>query len=100
MTYTEEGLRVRCLQNLHLSTSTVLTANDIVIQGDRMQVVADADIVVFDYATVADLATFEGANQLATGVQTVLVNGGVIASDGKLVLDAPFGRSIQNAQID
>jgi N-acyl-D-glutamate deacylase len=64
----------------------------------RIQVGMDADIVVFDPATVADMGTYENANQPTVGVQTVLVNGGVVVSDGELVLDAPFGRPIRNAQ--
>jgi N-acyl-D-glutamate deacylase len=66
----------------------------------RLQVGMDADIVVFDPATVADLATYENANQLTVGVQTVLVNGGVVVSDGELVLDAPFGRPIRREQLN
>lgn len=63
----------------------------------RLQIGMDADIVVFDPATVADLATFEDANQPAVGVQTVLVNGGSVVRDSKLVLDAAFGRPIRRA---
>ncbi len=66
----------------------------------RLQVGMDADIVVFDPATVADLATFENANQLTVGVQTVIVNGGFAVRDGELVLDAPHGRPIRNAVAD
>lgn len=63
----------------------------------RIQVGMDADIVVFDPATVADLATFDNANQLTVGVQSVLVNGGFVVRDGELVLSAPHGRPIRNA---
>jgi len=63
----------------------------------RIQVGMDADIVVFDPVTVADLATFANANQRTVGVQTVLVNGGFAVRDGELVLDAPYGRPIRNA---
>jgi len=66
----------------------------------RIQVGMDADIVVFDPATIADLATFDNANQLTVGVQTVLVNGGFAVRDGELVLDAPHGRPIRNAVMD
>ena len=34
-----------------------------------------ADIVVFDPATIRDLATFEKPNQLSEGMEYVLVNG-------------------------
>ncbi|MDF2233158.1 amidohydrolase family protein [Albimonas sp. CAU 1670] len=61
----------------------------------RLQVGMDADIVVFDPATIADRATFENSNRPAVGVQTVLVNGGVVVRDGELVLDAPHGRPIR-----
>jgi N-acyl-D-glutamate deacylase len=63
----------------------------------RVQVGMDADIVVFDPATIADRATFANANQPTVGVQTVLVNGGFSVRDGELVLDAPYGRPIRNA---
>lgn len=61
----------------------------------RLQVGMDADIVVFDPALIADRATFENANQPATGVQTVLVNGAFVVRDGALVLDADAGQSIR-----
>lgn len=65
----------------------------------RLQIGMDADIVVFDPKTVADLATFENANQPATGVETVLVNGGFVVRDGELVLDGAHGRAIRR-QVD
>ncbi|WP_282121147.1 amidohydrolase family protein [Ruegeria atlantica] len=66
----------------------------------RIQIGMDADIVVFDPATITDNATFENANQPATGVQTVIVNGGVVVRDGELVLDAPHGRPIRRPLAD
>jgi N-acyl-D-amino-acid deacylase len=42
-----------------------------------------ADVVVFDPATIQDHAAFENAQQLATGVQYVFVNGGLALDDGK-----------------
>ena len=42
-----------------------------------------ADVVVFDPKTIADHATFESAQQLATGVRDVLVNGTVVLREGQ-----------------
>ena len=43
-----------------------------------------ADVVVFDPATVRDLATFEQPNQLAQGMDYVLVNGVPVIDAGKM----------------
>ncbi len=57
-----------------------------------------ADIVVFDPATVRDLATFEQPNQLSEGMEYVLVNGTAVIAHGHmtgalpgLVLRGPGG---------
>jgi N-acyl-D-amino-acid deacylase len=42
-----------------------------------------ADIVVFDPARVRDLDTFENPNQLAQGLEDVVVNGVPVIDQGK-----------------
>jgi len=53
-----------------------------------------ADVVVFDPATIQDHATYINPHQLATGVRTVLVNGG-IALDGGKATGAHTGRIVR-----
>ncbi|HEY0512915.1 MAG TPA: D-aminoacylase [Thermoanaerobaculia bacterium] len=43
-----------------------------------------ADVVVFDPATIKDLATFENPNQLSQGMDYVLVNGVPVIDGGKM----------------
>jgi len=52
-----------------------------------------ADIVVFDPNTIADRATYAVPDQLAVGVDDVLVNGGFAFRDGKAT-GAPTGRVV------
>jgi N-acyl-D-glutamate deacylase len=66
----------------------------------RLQEGMDADIVVFDPETISDVGTYEKPNQPAVGVQTLLVNGGLVVQNGKLILDAPHGQPIRRATAD
>ena len=59
----------------------------------RIRVGADADITVFDPATVVDKATYEEPLQYSEGIQFVLVNGTLVVKDGKLVEGVFPGRA-------
>jgi N-acyl-D-amino-acid deacylase len=48
-----------------------------------------ADAVVFDPATVRDLATFDNPNQLSEGMEYVLVNGAPVIERGKMTGELP-----------
>ena len=48
-----------------------------------------ADVVVFDPATIADRSTFADPNQLAVGMQWVLVNGVPVIADGAMTAALP-----------
>jgi N-acyl-D-amino-acid deacylase len=66
--------------------------------GDRgvLKVGMWADVVVFDPATVRDLATFDKPNQLSEGMQWVLVNGVPVIADAKATGALP-GRVLRGA---
>jgi N-acyl-D-amino-acid deacylase len=55
-----------------------------------------ADVVVFDPATIRDLATFENPNQLSQGMEYVLVNGVAVIDQGKQTGALP-GRVLRGA---
>ena len=55
-----------------------------------------ADVVVFDPATVRDLATFENPNQLSQGMEYVLVNGVAVIDQSKQTGALP-GRVLRGA---
>jgi N-acyl-D-aspartate/D-glutamate deacylase len=55
----------------------------------RVQVGADADLAIFDLATVADRATYAAPTLPSAGFRYVLVNGTPVVRDGKLLDVAP-----------
>lgn len=61
----------------------------------RLRVGADADITVFDAATVIDRATYEKPDQPSAGIVHVLVNGTRVVRAGELVPGALPGQAIR-----
>lgn len=61
----------------------------------RIQAGADADLVVFDPATVIDRSTFERPAQYSGGIVHVLVNGTFVVRDSNLVAGVAPGRAIR-----
>ena len=55
-----------------------------------------ADVVVFDPATIHDLATFDNPNQLSQGMEYVLVNGVPVIDQGQMTGAKP-GRVVRGA---
>ena len=53
-----------------------------------------ADMVVFDPATVADVATFEQPNHYSAGVRHVFVNGKAVVANGAITNERP-GRALR-----
>ncbi len=61
----------------------------------RLQVGADADIVVFDLETFTDTATFVAPAGLSTGLRHLVVNGTPVIEDGTRLGDARPGRPVR-----
>jgi N-acyl-D-aspartate/D-glutamate deacylase len=60
----------------------------------RIRVGADADITIFDPATVIDRATYEDASIPSAGIPYVIVGGQLVVDGGELT-DARPGRAIR-----
>jgi N-acyl-D-aspartate/D-glutamate deacylase len=60
----------------------------------RLQVGADADLTVFDPATVIDRATYADPYQPSAGIVHVIVNGVLVVRDGALLPDVYPGRAL------
>ncbi|HEY2507921.1 MAG TPA: amidohydrolase family protein, partial [Streptosporangiaceae bacterium] len=63
----------------------------------RLQPGSDADIVVFDPATIRDQATYIDSTRPSAGITHVLVNGSLVVRDAELVPDALPGQPVRAA---
>jgi cytosine/adenosine deaminase-related metal-dependent hydrolase len=63
-------------------------------QKGRLQEGADADIVVFDPATISDRSTFQKPMEPSVGVRYLLVGGNAVVDDGKIEPDVFPGRAL------
>lgn len=64
----------------------------------RLQEGADADIVVFDPAVVADRSTYAAPRNPSVGMKYVIVGGTVLIDRGKLVADTFPGKALTSLQ--
>lgn len=62
----------------------------------RLQRGADADITVFDPATIRDQSTIERPDQAAIGIHHVLVEGTLVLTDGQLQGGSAPGRALRS----
>jgi N-acyl-D-aspartate/D-glutamate deacylase len=60
----------------------------------RLQEGADADIVVFDPATISDRSTYGAPMEPSVGVQYLVVGGALVVDEGKIVPDVFPGRAL------
>jgi len=63
----------------------------------RIGVGTDADVVVFDPATLTDQATYTDSTRPSAGISHVLVNGTFVVRGGSVVTDARPGRAVRAA---
>jgi N-acyl-D-aspartate/D-glutamate deacylase len=63
----------------------------------RVQVGADADIVVFDEARVTDQSTYAASTRPSAGITHVIVGGTFVVRDSELVPDVLPGRAVRAA---
>jgi N-acyl-D-aspartate/D-glutamate deacylase len=62
----------------------------------RIAIGADADVTLFDPATVTDRATFDRPAQYSEGIPYVVVNGTVVVNRGELLANATPGKPVRS----
>ena len=66
-------------------------------QKGRLSVGADADITLFDAATVIDRSTYREPSLPPVGIQHVIVNGVPVVANGRAVEDVAPGRAVRGS---
>jgi N-acyl-D-aspartate/D-glutamate deacylase len=61
----------------------------------RIQVNADADLVIFDANKISDNATYAEPIQISSGIEHVLVNGVFVIKNGELIEGSLPGKPIR-----
>jgi N-acyl-D-aspartate/D-glutamate deacylase len=64
-------------------------------QKGRLRVGADADITIFDAATVVDRSTYQEPSLSPVGIEHVIVNGVSVVTNGRAVEDVTPGRPVR-----
>jgi dihydroorotase len=64
-------------------------------QKGRIAIGADADVTVFNPATIIDRATFEAPTTPSAGIPHVIVNGSFVVRDGEVQKDAMPGQGVR-----
>ena len=66
----------------------------------RVQVGADADLVVFDPETITDRATYDEPTLTSEGIAHVFVSGTAVVRDGELLVEARPGRPVRGKVVE
>jgi N-acyl-D-aspartate/D-glutamate deacylase len=64
-------------------------------QKGRLSMGADADITIFDPATVSDRSTYQEPSLPPVGIQHVIVNGVSVVANGRAIEDVAPGRAVR-----
>lgn len=66
----------------------------------RIQVGSDADITIFDFETIREMADYQKPYQYSEGVKYVLVNGVLVIDDEKIIMDVSPGKWMKHEVVN